>query len=61
MKNEEFQELKKYYLSMPDCMISSYDKSDRRKMSMLYKEVKRINRNRRIESPNETLRRLCLI
>jgi len=58
MDNKEFQELKNYYLAMPDSMMSSFDKSDRRKMSMFYDKVRQINRNRKIEMPDETHRRL---
>lgn len=43
---------------MPDSMMSSFDKSDRRKMSMFYDKVRQINRNRKIETPDETHRRM---
>jgi len=58
MERNEFEALKNYHLSMPDCMISSFDKSDKRKMSMFYDKVRQINRNRKIETPDETHRRL---
>lgn len=58
MDKSEFEELKQHYLSMPNCAIPSYDKSPKRKMSMFYDKVRQINRRRRVETPEETARRM---
>lgn len=43
MDNDEFNELKEFYLNKPDSMVSGYDKSDKARMSSFYRKVREIN------------------
>ena len=58
MQSEEFNQLKNHYLNAPDCVFSTYDKHPRQRMKSFYQKVREINRRYRVETPEETQRRM---